>query len=154
MFRLILCLLASLSTAPIVSSELFEVHIYDIDYTIYRLSMAAVYLFLSLIAARFAIKELQSNNVFYCMLICLLSLCMLTTGILNAIMSNPEMYHLLKPWKSGSDGFTWKNIYLSIEVLVGFVVAKNGLDCLIVMGICNHNRRNGIIRSNFDNYSS
>ncbi len=154
MIRLLLCLLASLLSAPIVSSEFFETYIYNIDYTTYRLSMAISYILLSFVGVRLAIKELQLNSIFYCLLICLLSLCMLTTGTLNAIMSIPEMYHLLKPWKSGSDGFTWKNIYLSIEVLVGFVVTKDGLDYLINVGICNNKRRNGIIRSNIDNYTS
>ena len=152
MVRVLLVLLASLIAAPIVETSFLQDHIYELNYYLYCAALGLVYLLIAYLSLRLANYELGGDRYFNCFLILTLCFCMLITGLLNLVMANKELYYLLKPWKSGVDGFTWKNIYLSVEVLVGFFVISSGINSLVDLGVCRPIRYNGTIRDN-DNFN-
>jgi len=110
-------------------------------------SRAAVYLALAAGCVKLAINSLNNKNNFSAMLIGTLALCMVINAIFELLMAISGAYAILNGIKSG-DGFSWRSIYSSIEILIAFIVGGNGFNYLAHVDICPHGKRNAIIRHN------
>ncbi len=152
MLRVFIVLVGSLIAAPIVGTDFFQIYLYEIDYLLYCAARGLVYVLLALFGLIMARSELLKGNNFSALLMLALCLCMAVTGLFNLVMINHDVYSLLKPFKSG-DGFSWRNIYLSVEVVVAFIVGGNVFNYIAHMDICPHGGSRGIIRDNNNTYT-
>ena len=150
MIKVFITLLASLIAAPVVETRFFQDYLYSIDYTLYCSLRGLFYVLLAALCVVLAKSEHKLSSNLNAALILTLCFCMLITGVLNIIMANSDVYFMLKPWKSGDNGLTWKNIYLSIEVLTALIVGGNGLTHIISVAVCALSRWSGIIRHYFN----
>ncbi len=152
MLRVFLVLVGSLIAAPIVGSYFFHSYLYEIDYLLYLTARSSVYVLFAALGLILAKQEQAKDNNFSAFLILALCFCMAVTGLFNLVMINHDVYNLLNPFKSG-DGFSWRNIYLSVEVLVSFIVGGHGISYVAHMDICPHGGSRGIIRDNNNTYT-
>lgn len=148
MVKVFLVLIGSLLAVPIVESDLFGEVIFSIDYTLYRTSMALVYLLLSAIGLWLARVELKKRNNFSAALICILCFFMTFNALLNLLMVNSDMYYALACFKKGLDcnTLTFHDVYRAVEVLIAFIVGLNVLSYNASVVICDHGRPSVIIR--------
>jgi len=148
--KVFIVLVGSLIAAPIVGSDFFQIYLYEIDYLLYCAARGLVYVLLALFGLIMAKQEQAKDNNFSAFLILALCFCMAVTGLFNLVMINHDVYNLLNPFKSG-DGFSWRNIYLSVEVLVSFIVGGHGISYVTHMDNCHDSVSNDIIRDNIIN---
>lgn len=128
---------------PIVESEYMCSIIGSRGYVAYSVAWSLVYLIPSSIGAFLAFKMLNTRSNFTLTLIAMLSFCMAVSACLSLIMTSKGNYYALLDLKAW-----WKDIYLSIEILIAFIVGGNGLNYLAHVDICPHGKRNAIIRHN------
>jgi len=150
--RVFVVLVGSLIAAPIAGTDFFYYYLYGIDHLLYISSVALVYVLFAALGLFLAKQEQAKGNNFSAFLILALCFCMAVTGLFNLVMINHDVYNLLNPFKSG-DGFSWRNIYLSVEVLVSFIVGGHGISYVAHMDICPHGGSRGIIRDNNNTYT-
>lgn len=149
MLRVFIVLVGSLIAAPIVGIDFFYFYLYGIDHVLYISSVAMVYILFAFLGLLLAKQEQAKDNNFSAFLILALCFCMAVTGLFNLAMINHDVYNLLNPLKSG-DGFSWRNIYLSVEVLISFIVGGHGISYVAHMDICHDGVSNVIIRDNIN----
>lgn len=152
MVKVFLVLTASLIAGPIADTDYFQIYLYEIDYLLYCTLQGSVYVLPAYLGLLLAKKEQSKGNNFSAILMLALCFCMVVTGLFNLVMVNHDVYSFINPFKSG-DGFSWRNIYLSVEVVVAFIVGGNVFNYIASVDICPHGGSRGIIRDNDNNYT-
>ena len=118
-----------------------------IDYAATCLSMAAIYFIMALFCYHYIGIELKSKHNINAYIISALCFCMIISSWFNYIFVNPDMYHLLIDSRRGS-GFSWNNIYKTVELLALLMVGKDGIIYIYNWLVCRCRRINVIIANN------
>lgn len=121
----------------------------NVDYVVKCMSMSLIYFYSSLFCYRYILIELKCKNYLNVYLVSLLCICMIISSWFNAIFSSHYIYYLLIDIRSG-DGFSWKNIYRSVELISLLTVGRNGFIYLVRRLSCGNRWFNVIIKNNFN----
>mgnify|MGYP003655710308 FL=1 len=142
MVRVVFVLIASVLAGFFVSSDFMD-SVYNYNDTLCNAVAALAYSLVAIlsIAVTTTAKKLERY------LCCILASCMLISSMFNVIMINHTMYYLLVDIKQ-NNAVSWKNIYFSIELAIGFIVGINGLHYIASRCINFCNRFCAIVRNN------
>jgi hypothetical protein len=111
------------------------------------LIMAGIFLIMAVFCYYFFLKQLKLKPSTDVYIIAALCFCMVISSWFNFIFVYPDAYHLLLDARRG-DGISWKNIYMSVEILALLTVGKNGTINIYNWFICRSSRHSVIIRHN------
>jgi len=150
MLRVFIALVGSLVAAPIVEMGIFQDTIYSIDYLLYCASISLVYLLFSAAGLLLARAELNKENNFSAVLICILCFLMTSNALLNLLMANSDMYYALACFKKGLDcnTLTFHDVYRAVEVLISFIVGGNVFSYIAHLDVCADGGADVILRDN------
>lgn len=119
----------------------------DISYQAKCLSMSVFYLFWSGFCYQYIIKELKLNKILSAYMVSALCMCMVVSSWFNFLFVSPDIYYALIDIRRGG-GFSWENIYKTIEIAALLMVGRNGLIYIYNWLICRSRRINVIIANN------
>jgi hypothetical protein len=111
------------------------------------LFMAGAFLFMAGYCYYFFLKQLKLKPSTDVYIVAALCFCMVISSWFNFIFVHPDVYHLLLDARRG-DGISWKNIYMSVEILALLTVGKNGTINIYNWFICRSSRHSVIIKHN------
>ena len=117
------------------------------EYQYIRVIMSLCFYISAVFCYRYILKEVKLRRGIDLYFMCALCLCLIVSSWFNFLFVWPEAYYLLVDLKRG-DGFSWKNIYKTIEILSFLVVLKNGFAYIHNWCICRFRRFNAIIANN------
>ena len=109
--------------------------------------MSVSFLIMAVFCYYFFIKELKLNKGIDVYIIFALCFCMIVSSWFNILFMNHDIYHILYQVKRG-DGLSWKNIYLSVELIALLTVGRNGVIYIYNWLVCRNRRINVIIANN------
>jgi hypothetical protein len=149
--KVLVTLIAGLFSQLLSNSDIVQIVIYNHSYLWYKLTISAIYLSFALCCVKLAVTEVDSQRNYSATLISVLCLCMLITASFNIAMIDTGMFYTLNEYKTGY-GMSWKNIYLTIELLIATMVIANGIS--VMFNFCIYyfflgNCANNINQSNF-----
>ncbi len=119
----------------------------DVSYQAKCLFMSASYMLAATSGYYYLLKELKLKKSFDFYVISALCVCMVVSSWFNYVFINIDVYYSLLDSRTG-DGFSWKNIYRSVEIVALLVVGKNGFIYINNWVICRRRRFNAIIEHN------
>ena len=121
----------------------------DVNYQAKCISMSFIYLFSALYCYKYIHIELSLKNSLSCLVISLLCICMVISCWFNFLFADKNIYSILIDVRY-NNSFSWRNIYLSVELIALLIVSKNAI---LYLGRWFNCRRSGfdvIIKDNSD----
>ena len=109
--------------------------------------MSVSYLIMAVFCYYYFLKQLKLKASADIYIIGALCFCMVISGWFNFLFVSPDIYNLLVDIKRG-DGLSWKNIYMSVEILALLTVGKNGIINIYNWFISRNGWHGAIIRHN------
>ena len=119
----------------------------NFEYQYIRVIMSLCFYISAVFCYRYILKEVKLRRGIDLYFMCALCLCMVVSSWFNFLFVWPEAYYFLIDMKRG-DGFSWKNIYKTIEILSFLVVLKNGFAYICSWCVCDSRWFNAIIADN------
>lgn len=125
--KVVLVLLIGLVCPELAGANFMKSHVYPIDFVFYKTVIGFIYITGACIGFHLAKIELSRKRKWYCLLIGVLSCCMLVSASFNLVMINTEWYNALTYYKNGENNpVSWAVIYKGIELGIMALMVING----------------------------
>ena len=111
------------------------------------LTMSVSFFIMAVFCYRYISIELKLKNNINAYVISALCFCMVISSWFNFVFVSPSVYHILIDARRGQ-GFSWENIYKTVEIIALLTVGRNGLINIYNWFICGSRRHSVIIKYN------